>query len=78
MQIMKFCPFPSLILELGVNGVLAEIKKAVKKTVGLKKARQLVETAEESIGVTYGITSARLKLELLIEELELLTKNLSK
>lgn len=76
MQIMKFCPFPSLILELGVNGVLAEIKKAVKKTVGLKKARQLVETAEESIGVTYGITSARLKLELMIEELELLTKQL--
>jgi len=60
MQIMKFCPFPSLILELGVNGVLAEVKKAVKKTVGLQSARQLVETAKESIGVTYGITSAKL------------------
>lgn len=72
MQIMKSCPFPSLILKLGVNGVLAEIKKAVKKTVGIKKAHQLVETAKGSIGVNYGTASAKLKVGLMIEELELL------
>lgn len=77
LQILKSCPFPSLILELGVDGVLAEIKKAVKKTVGRKKAEQLVETAKNSIGVGYGIVSAKLKLELMIEELELLTKQLA-
>lgn len=27
MQILKSCPFPALILELGVDGVLVEIKK---------------------------------------------------
>jgi transposase len=73
---LKSCPFPSLILELGVDRVLAEIKKAVKKTVGRKKASQLVETAKSSIGVGYGLVSAKLKLELMIEELELLTKQL--
>lgn len=78
MQILKSCPFPSLILELGVDGVLAEIKKAVKKTVGRKKAEQLVETAKTSIGVGYGIASAKLKLELMIEELELLNRQLVK
>jgi len=77
LQILKSCPFPSLIIELGVDGVLAEIKKAVKKTVGRKKAEQLVETAKKSIGVGYGIVSAKLKLELMIEELELLTKQLA-
>jgi transposase len=76
MQILKFCPFPSLILELGMEGVLAEIKKAVKKTVGKKKAQQLIEIAKNSIGVNYGIESAKLKLVLMIEELELLTKQL--
>jgi transposase len=76
MQILKTCPFPALILELGAEGVLAEIKKAVRKTVGRKKAQQLVETAKNSIGVKYGSVSAKLKLELLIEELELLTKQL--
>lgn len=61
MHILKACPFPSLILELGIDGVLAEIKKAVKKTVGRKKAQQLVETAKNSIGVGYGVVSAKLK-----------------
>ena len=59
-----------------MGGVLAEIKKAVKKTVGIKKAQQLVETAKSSIGVGYGLLSAKLKLRLMIEELELLTKQL--
>jgi transposase len=73
---MKSCPLPSLILELGVDGVLAEIKKAVKKTVGRKKAEQLVTAAKTSIGVTYGIAAAKLKIGLMIEELELLTRQL--
>jgi len=76
MQILKSCPFPSLILEMGVDGALIEIKKAVKKTVGRKRAEQLVEAARNSIGVNYGIVSAKLKLGLMIEELELLKKQL--
>ena len=40
--------------------------------MGRKKARQLVEAAQESIGVDYGEEAARLKLRLLINELELL------
>ncbi len=76
LQILKSCPFPSEILELGAEGVLGEIRKAVKKTVGLKKANQLVEAAKESVGVTYGVASAKMRLGLLLEELELLTKQL--
>lgn len=76
MQILKSCPFPSLILDWGVDGVLVEIRKAVKKTVGLKKAQQLVGVAQTSIGVNYGLRAAKLKLELMIEELELLTGQL--
>jgi transposase len=75
-QILKTCPFPSLILEMGEEKVLAEIKKAVKRTVGRKKAQQLVETARNSIGVSYGVLSAKLKLGLMIEELELLIRQL--
>jgi len=73
LQVLKSCPFPELILALGVEGVLAEIKKAVKRSVGRKKACALVEAAQSSIGVNYGLTAAHLKLRLLIEELELLT-----
>ena len=73
-HLLKVCPFPKFILELGEDGVIEEIKKAVKKTVGRKKARQLVEAAKESIGVDYGEEAARLKLRLMLEELELLEK----
>lgn len=73
-HILKVCPFSKFILELGEDRVTEEIKRAVKKTVGRKKARQLVETAKESIGVDYGEDAARLKLRLMLEELELLEK----
>ncbi len=73
-QLLKICPFPKYIIELGEDGVTDEIKKAVKKTVGRKKAKQLVGTAMDSIGVDYGEEAARLKLRLMLEELELLEK----
>ncbi len=73
-HMLKTCPFPKFILELGEDGVTEEIKKAVKKTVGRKKAAQLTEAAKGSIGVDYGEEAARLKLRLMLEELELLEK----
>lgn len=76
-QVLRSCPFPGLILELGEAGVLAEIKKAVKKTVGIKKVRALIEAAKGSVGVGYGLESARLRLEQLIDELELVEKHLA-
>ena len=69
-HILKTCPFPKFVMELGEEGVTEEIKKAVKKTVGRKKAGQLVEAAKGSAGVDYGEEAARLKLRLMLEELE--------
>ena len=73
-HILKTCPFPKFIMELGEEGVTTEIKKAVKKTVGRKKAGQLVEAAKGSVGVDYGEEAARLKLRLMLEEVELLER----
>ncbi len=72
-QILKSCPFPSLILQLGRNKVLTQMKKAVQKTIGQKRVEKLFQAAQDSIGVTY---SARLKLTLLIQELELMENQL--
>ena len=69
-QILKSCPFPMHLLKLGADGVLAEVKKAVKKTVGEKKVLALLEAAQDSVGVCYGVESARLQMRMLIEELE--------
>lgn len=75
-QILKDCPLPSLILESGVDGVFSVIRKAVKRTVGIKKAKELVEAASVSVGVTYGLSSAKMKINISINELEFLLKQL--
>jgi transposase len=75
-QILKSCPFPAHILALGETGVLTEVKKAVKKTVGIVKVRQLIAAARESVGVGYGLISAKLRLGMLIDELELCERQL--
>ena len=69
-QILRSCPFPSMILALGEIGVLAEARKAVKRTVGMKKVLQLVAAAKQSVGVPYGQVSAKLRLGWLLDELE--------
>lgn len=77
MQILKVCPFPKYILELGVADITAEMKKAAKRAVGQKRAQLLVDTAQRSVGVDYGVDSARYKLLLLLEELELVNRQLT-
>jgi len=76
-QILRSCPFPSLILEMGEAGVLSEIKKAVKKSVGIRKVRQLINAAESSVGVKYGLESAKLRLGQLLDDLALAERHIS-
>jgi hypothetical protein len=75
-QVLRSCPFPSYILAMGEAGVLTEVKKAVKKTVGIKKIRQLISAAESSICADYGLEAAKLRLSWLLDELELAEKHL--
>jgi len=74
-QVLKSCPFPKHILAMGEEGVLAEIKKAVKKSVGINKVRQLIKAAKESVGVEYGMESAKLRLSLLLDELDMIERH---
>lgn len=76
-HILRNCPFPVSILAKGEEGVLAEIKRAVKKTVGVRKVRQLITAAKVSVGVRYGLEAAKLRLNWLLDELQLIEKQLS-
>lgn len=77
-QVLRSCPFPNYILQIGETGVLSEIKKAVKKTIGISKVKQLIKAAGLSIGVSYGLESSRLRLDALLDELEVCERNISK
>ena len=76
-QILRSCPFPTFILSMGELGVLTEIKKAVKKTVGIKKVRQLIEAAKTSVGVKNGLEAAKMRMKMLVEQLDLIEKHLA-
>ena len=58
MQIFKTCPSPKDIKALGTDGVLAEIRKAIKRTIGRKTAGKLENIVNISIGVDYGKSEA--------------------
>lgn len=76
LHLLNNYPFPSDIKKLGYEGVLEELKKATKKTVGKKKAWQIFKAAIESIGVEYGLTGTRIKLKTILDEYTLLNKRL--
>lgn len=76
LHLLKTCPFPQHILALGAEGVLAEVRKAVKKSVGQKKVAALLAAAKDSVGVGYGLQSAQLQLRMLVEELAFLAGQL--
>jgi transposase len=75
-QILKSCPFPALLMAMGEEEILLEIRKTVKRTVGIKKVRQLLSTAQASIGVNHGLDAAQKRLNWQLERLELLEKQL--
>lgn len=77
LHLLKTCPFPRYLLALGADGVLAEVKTAVQKSVGKKKVAALMLAANDSVGVTYGLESARMQLRMLVEELEFLSAQLA-
>jgi len=76
-QILRICPFPVYILEMDEADILAEIRKVVKRTVGMKKVLELKSTAKDSIGVGYGLDAARMRIKWLLDELELLERQVA-
>ena len=76
LQIMISYSMPEDLKMLGIPGIVAEFKKVVKKGVGQKRAERLYKAAYDSIGVPAN-KSIRLKLRLLVEELHLLTEQIT-
>lgn len=69
-------PLPQEIVSLGAEEVLRRWKTQVKRAVGIKRARRLVEFASTSIGLIEGSTSAKLELTVLLDQYDLYTKQL--
>lgn len=67
-------PLPEDIVKVGPFGVLAEWRQTIRRGIGIKRATQLVEAASQTVGIQEGLGMARLELNLLLEEYELLQR----
>ncbi|MDP4098779.1 IS110 family transposase [Paenibacillus sp. P96] len=67
-------PTPEEIVSLGASGVLTHWKTEIKRGVGIKRAEQLYAAATVSIGLTEGLTAARIELTALLDQYDLYCK----
>ncbi|MDU0329718.1 IS110 family transposase [Paenibacillus sp. 3LSP] len=69
-------PTPQEIVSLGAYTILKRWKQDVKRAVGMKRAEKLVQTAKNSIGLTEGLTAAKMELKALLEQYDLFSRQL--
>lgn len=62
--------------DIGAEEILRRWKTQVKRAVGIKRARKLVEYASTSIGITEDCVGAKLELEVLLDQYEFYTQQL--
>ncbi|MBU7321114.1 IS110 family transposase [Paenibacillus oleatilyticus] len=73
---MREFPLPAEIVAMGARGVLERWKTEVKRGVGIRRAEKLYATASTSIGLTEGVTAARVELTALLQQFDLFTEQL--
>lgn len=73
---LKQFPLPQDILKLEPEAIVIKWKETVQRAVGIKRAKLLIEQAGSSIGLTSGLTSARYELQQLLDQHELLFRQM--
>ena len=71
---MRQFPTPEEIVSIGVRGVLAHWRTEIKQGVGIKRAERLYAAATASIGLTEGLTAARIELAMMLDQYQLYSK----
>jgi transposase len=74
---LKHFPLPQDIVKRGAERIAAEWKSVVQRSVGIKRAERLVQAAQKSVGLTEGLSMARMELQLLLEQYELLCRQMN-
>ena len=71
MKTLREFPLPAKIVEIGAENILAEWKKEVKRGIGIKRAKELINAALESVGSLEGTMYAVMSLKMLLDEYDL-------
>lgn len=70
MLVLKHAPLPEDIIELGAEGINQIWRDAKVRTVGMKRANHLCETAKISVGCSDGLRAARMEIQQHLREYE--------
>lgn len=73
---LRMFPFPSDILEMTAEEVLAQWKTEIKRGVGIKRAENLVRKAQKSVGIEVGLRFAKQELNALLDQYDLYCQQL--
>jgi transposase len=68
---LRMFPFPSQIIDMTPEEVLAKWKIVVQRGVGMKRATKLVETAKRSIGIKAGTKFSEREMSYLLDQYDL-------
>ena len=85
MMTLQYFPLPQDIIQQGVDGIVKCWKVEIERGIGAKRAQILLTAAQDSIGLSEGLTMARIELVLLLsqynlykEQLDILEKEIKK
>lgn len=67
--VLEHCPLPSQIVEVPVEKLAEQLRKAANGRMGRKRAERLREVAQRSVGVPDGSETARLRIRSALNEL---------
>ncbi|WP_243357423.1 IS110 family RNA-guided transposase [Bacillus litorisediminis] len=72
LQFLKLYALPYEIINFSEQELLTHLRKAVSRSVGLNKIRELKQAASKSIGLRQGSDMAKLELKTLLDKYELI------
>jgi transposase len=67
---LKEFPTPKQVLEKGIDGIVARWHEDKIRAVGRKRATELYEAAQRSVGINEGLIAAKIDLVVLLEDYE--------
>lgn len=76
--LLRHFPLPQDILSLRLEELTEYLKAASNYRVGAKRAKVLQEAAKNSIGVTTGLIGAKIKLSVILDEIEFFNNQLQR
>jgi transposase len=77
LQSLRHFPLPCDVQRFSVEQIVEIWRQKVQRSVGLKRAEQLMDAAQQSIGLKTGLNMARMEIQFLLQQVEMIQQQLN-